>query len=141
MESAKKIDSTTYHFQDWLRGIRSPATTYGEKHFDDVTITSMLFNTQLDNLPKHLLQPPFAAPAARVRFGDGGSSPTRGRILPSSPSWCRIVLFVAPRNLSLFAVMHKIYKDQKNRQIEFRATLKALTKYSVFSGHVLQGSQ
>lgn len=46
----KEVNSLTYTIQDWLTGVRSGAKYTGEKYFDDFTVISMRFNTQLEIL-------------------------------------------------------------------------------------------
>lgn len=47
----KEITSITYHIQDWLNGIRAGTNDYtGRKYYDDFTIVSMRYGTQLDIL-------------------------------------------------------------------------------------------
>jgi len=43
----KEINSTTYNIQDWLNGIRAGSNAFREKYYDDFTIVSMRFRTQL----------------------------------------------------------------------------------------------
>jgi hypothetical protein len=45
----KRIESDTYHIQDWLNGIRAGVGALG-KHYNDAAITAMRFNTQLEIL-------------------------------------------------------------------------------------------
>jgi hypothetical protein len=42
----KGVNSLTYSIQDWLLGIRSATDRLGAKHFDDLTIILMRFDTQ-----------------------------------------------------------------------------------------------
>jgi len=47
----KEINSTTYHLQDWLNGIRAGVNNVtGEKLYNDFAIVSMRFHTQLEIL-------------------------------------------------------------------------------------------
>lgn len=46
----KQINSTTYHIQDWLNGIRSGRNYEQEKYYDDFVIMVMRFNTQFEIL-------------------------------------------------------------------------------------------
>lgn len=43
----KATTAQTYHIQDWLNGVRSRKNYTGEKHYDDFTIITMRFGTQL----------------------------------------------------------------------------------------------
>jgi hypothetical protein len=46
----KQIDAVTYRIQDWMNGTRSGKNDFGEPYFNDLTLASMKFKTQIEIL-------------------------------------------------------------------------------------------